>query len=136
MVAGKPVDLFNFGQMRRDFTYVDDVVEAVVRLVPCVPAADPAFDPREPDPATSSAPWRIYNIGNSDPVDLEVLLAAIEGALGRKAERNALPMQPGDVRATAAATDLLWRTIGWKPSTPIDEGVRRFVAWYREWVGP
>ena len=86
-------------------------------------------------PATSSAPWRIYNIGNSDPVDLEVLLAAIEGALGRKAERNALPMQPGDVRATAASTDLLWRTIGWKPSTPIDEGVRRFVAWYREWVG-
>jgi len=131
ILAGEPIKLFNKGNMRRDFTYVDDVVESVVRLVDRRPAANPDFSTASPDPGSSSAPWRVYNIGNNKPVELLEVVRLLEEALGKKAKRELLPMQPGDVPATYADVDDLMRDVGFRPATPIAEGIRRFIEWYR-----
>ena len=133
ILEGRPIDVFNQGNMRRDFTYVDDIVEGVVRVLDRVPAPDPSWTGDAPDPASSAAPYRLYNIGNNSPVELMDLIAAIEKALDRPAELNLLPMQPGDVPATYADVDDLVRDVGFSPATPIDVGIARFVAWYREY---
>jgi len=132
ILEGRPIDVFNEGRMQRDFTYIDDIVEGVVRTADRLPAPDPRWNGDAPDPGTSRAPYRLYNIGNHNPVELLHLIGLLEQALGRKAERRFLPMQPGDVPATYADVDDLVRDVGFKPATPIEEGVRRFVAWYRE----
>ncbi len=131
--AGKPIKLFNHGKMRRDFTYIDDVVQAVVRLIDRPAAGDPNWSGDAPDPARSSAPWRVYNIGNNSPVELLDVVNLLEQAIGQKAIRELVPIQPGDVPATFADVDDLMREVGFKPSTPIAEGVARFVAWYKEY---
>jgi UDP-glucuronate 4-epimerase len=131
---GQPLRLYNHGRMRRDFTYIDDVTEAVVRLIDKPAAPDPAWSPEKPGPATSSAPWRVYNIGNRTPVELTQFVALIEQAVGRPALRELLPMQPGEIPETCADVADLEAAIGFRPKTPIDEGVRRFVAWYRGYV--
>jgi UDP-glucuronate 4-epimerase len=133
ILAGEPIDVFNHGRMRRDFTYVDDVVEGVVRVSDRPAAANPAWRADAPDPASSRAPWRIYNIGNHTPVELMHLIGLLERELGREATKNYLPMQPGDVPATFADVADLTRDVGFTPATPIEEGVRRFVAWYRDY---
>jgi UDP-glucuronate 4-epimerase len=130
ILAGQPIRLFNHGKMRRDFTYVDDVVEAVVRLVDRPPAGDPNWSGEKPDPGSSAAPWRVYNIGNNNPVELLDVVALLEKETGMKAKRELVPMQPGDVPATYADVDDLMREVGFKPSTPIGEGVAKFVRWY------
>jgi UDP-glucuronate 4-epimerase len=135
ILEGRPIDVFNFGKMNRDFTYVDDVVEGVVRVMDRSAESDPAFDPGQPDPALSSAPYRLFNIGNQSPVELMAYIEAIEEALGKKAEKNFLPMQAGDVPATHADTAELTRWVDFAPSTPVREGVRRFVEWYRKYYG-
>jgi UDP-glucuronate 4-epimerase len=131
ILAGEPIKLFNNGNMRRDFTYVDDVVESVVRLVDRRPAGNPEFSTASPDPGSSSAPWRVYNIGNNKPVELLEVVRLLEEALGKKAKRELLPIQPGDVPATCADVDDLMRDVGFRPATPIAEGIRRFIEWYR-----
>lgn len=131
ILEGRPIKLFNSGNMRRDFTYIDDVTEAVVRLVEHVPQPNPQWSGEAPDPGSSNAPWRVYNIGNNSPVELKEFVAAIEQALGKKAKRELLPMQPGDVPATYADVDDLMREVGFRPSTPIGEGIAKFIAWYR-----
>jgi UDP-glucuronate 4-epimerase len=128
ILEGRPIKLFNSGHMRRDFTYVDDAVEAVVRLVRCPPAPNPAWS--QNDPATSPAPWRIYNVGNSKPVEVTEVVRLIEDALGKPAVRELLPMQPGDVPQTCADAADLERAVGFRPNTPIGEGIRRFVDWF------
>jgi UDP-glucuronate 4-epimerase len=133
ILEGRPIDVFNHGNMTRDFTYIDDIVEGVVRVLDRPAEPDPAFDPARPDPSTSNAPYRVFNIGNSQPTPLNDYIEALEEALGRKAQRNLLPMQPGDVPATSADTTELDQWVGFKPSTPVKEGVRRFVEWYREY---
>jgi UDP-glucuronate 4-epimerase len=135
ILAGEPINVFNHGDMRRDFTYVDDVVESVARLVDHPATPDPAWDPAAPDPGTSDAPWRVYNIGNHTPVELMRLIEILETALGREARKAYLPMQPGDVQATYADVEDLHREVGFTPATPIEEGVQRFVDWYR-WFYP
>jgi len=130
---GKPIDVFNHGDMQRDFTYVDDVVEGVVRVLDRPAAADPAFDTANPDPATSNAPYRLYNIGNHQPVALTDYISALEAAAGKKAKRNLLPMQAGDVRVTCADTRDLRAATGFAPSTPLAEGVKKFVDWFRNY---
>jgi UDP-glucuronate 4-epimerase len=132
ILEGRPIDVFNNGHMQRDFTYVDDVVESVVRIMNVIPAADPHWSSERPDPGSSLAPFRIYNVGNHEPVDLLEVIALLEAALQKKAEKRFLPMQPGDVRATYADLDGLQRATGFKPSTPMHIGIERFVAWYRE----
>lgn len=131
ILAGDPIDVYNHGRMRRDFTYVDDIVEGVIRVLDHPAAPNPAWKAAAPDPATSSAPHRIYNIGNSRPVDLMRYVEVLERCLGRKAEIRMLPMQPGDVPETFADTTDLARDMGFRPSTPVEEGVSRFVDWYR-----
>jgi UDP-glucuronate 4-epimerase len=133
MLAGQPIDVFNGGHHRRDFTYIDDIVEGVVRACDQVATPDPAWDSAAPDPATSRAPYRIYNIGNQSPVELLRFIGLLEEHLGVKAQMNFLPLQPGDVPDTLADCSDLERAVGYRPSTPIEEGVRRFVAWYREY---
>ena len=133
MLAGQPIDVFNGGHHRRDFTYIDDIVEGVVRACDQVATPDPAWDSAAPDPATSRAPYRIYNIGNQSPVELLRFIGLLEENLGVKAQMNFLPLQPGDVPDTLADCSDLERAVGFQPSTPIEEGVRRFVAWYREY---
>ena len=133
IVRGEAIKVFNEGRMRRDFTYIDDIVEGVVRLLPLIPAPDPAFDAAAPDPASSSAPWRIYNIGNNQTVELNEFIAVLEEALGRTARKELLPMQPGDVEATWADIDALTAAIGFAPVTPLREGIARFVDWYKEY---
>jgi len=133
ILAGEPIKLFNNGDMRRDFTYVDDIVESILRLVDRAPKPDPHFSGDAPDPGTSSAPWRVYNIGNNNPVELLEVVRHLEEALGVKAKRELMPMQPGDVPATYADVDDLAREVGFRPATPIREGIQRFVAWYREY---
>jgi len=130
IMQGRPIKLFNRGRMRRDFTYIDDVVEAVVRLVPRPPAANPAWSGDAPDPATSAAPWHVYNIGNSQPVEVTEVVRLIEEAVGKPAVRELLPMQPGDVPETCADIADLERAVGFRPKTPIGEGVGRFVDWF------
>lgn len=133
ITEGKPLKLFNHGQMRRDFTYVDDITEAMARLIDRPPQGDPNWSAEKPDPATSSAPWRIYNIGNNKPEELLHVVDLMEQEFGRKAQRELLPMQPGDVPATYADVDDLMRDVNFRPSTSIEEGVRRFAAWYRDY---
>jgi UDP-glucuronate 4-epimerase len=131
ILAGEPIRLFNNGNMRRDFTYIDDVVESVVRLVDRPPTGNPVFSTASPDPASSTAPWRLYNIGNNKPVELLEVVRLLEQTIGKKAKRELVPMQPGDVPATYANVDDLMRDVGFRPSTPIAEGIARFVEWYR-----
>jgi len=135
ILAGEPIDVYNHGHMRRDFTYIADVAEGVVRVSDRPAAPDPDWSGDAPDPASSRAPWRLYNIGNHTPVELMHLIDLLETELGRAAIKNYLPMQPGDVPATYADIADLTRDVGFAPSTPIEEGVRRFVAWYREYHG-
>jgi UDP-glucuronate 4-epimerase len=136
IIAGEPIPVFNQGKMVRDFTYVDDIVEGVVRTVDNPPAQNPRWDAKNPDAATSSAPWRIFNIGNSQRIELMRYIRAIETAVGKKAKLELLPMQAGDVVATEADTSALEGATGFKPATPVEEGVRRFVEWYRGYYGP
>ena len=131
ILAGEPIDVFNNGNHTRDFTYVDDIVEGVIRASDTPAAADPNFDTANPDPATSNAPYRVFNIGNNAPAKLFEYIDALEDALGRKAEKNLLPLQPGDVPDTFADVTRLEAATGYRPSTPIAEGVARFVDWYR-----
>ena len=132
IIEGKPIDVYNYGNHRRDFTYIDDVAEGVVRILDRVAEPDPDWDSNAPDPGTSRAPYRIYNIGNSQPVELMRYIEVLEKCLGRKAERRLLPMQPGDVPDTYADVTDLMDVIGYRPSTSVEEGVARFVEWYRE----
>jgi UDP-glucuronate 4-epimerase len=135
ILAGEPIQVYNNGQMVRDFTYVDDIIESLIRLLDKPAAPDPAFDPSRPDPATSWAPHRVFNIGNSNPTPLMDYIEAVENTLGITANKEFLPMQPGDVPATAADTSALEDWTGFKPNTPMKDGVSRFVAWYREFYG-
>ncbi len=130
---GKPIDVFNFGKMKRDFTYIDDIIEGVVRVMHKPPQANSEKSTNSPDTSTSKSPYKLYNIGNNSPVELMTFIEVIEKALGKTAEKNFLPMQPGDVPSTYADVDDLMRDVGFKPSTTIDEGIHRFVQWYREY---
>jgi len=136
ILAGEPIDVFNYGNHSRDFTYIDDIVEGVVRTIDRVPAANPDYDAMNPNPASSSAPYRVYNIGNQQPVQLNRYIEVIEQCLGRKALRNLQPMQPGDVPDTCADVEELIADVGYAPKTPVEVGVERFVSWYRSYYAP
>ena len=131
ILAGEPIDVFNHGRHTRDFTYIDDIVEGVIRTLDHVPGPDPDHDPMATTPGSSSAPYRLYNIGNHQPTELLRYIEVLEDCLGRKAERRLLPLQPGDVPDTFADVESLRRDVGYAPSTPIEVGVARFVDWYR-----
>ncbi|MEY3200455.1 MAG: hypothetical protein RIR70_5 [Pseudomonadota bacterium] len=131
ILEGRPIEVFNHGKMLRDFTYVDDIVEGVVRVLDTPATPDETFDAMHPDPATSNVPYRVFNIGNHDPVSLMTYIETLEAALGRTAEKIFLPLQEGDVPATSADTSLLAQAVGFAPKTPVAEGIGRFVAWYR-----
>ncbi len=133
ILENRPIDVFNYGKMQRDFTYIDDIVEGVVRVMDKVPAPNPAWSGDKPDSATSYAPYKLYNIGNNNPVELMHYIEVLEACLGKKAEKNLLPMQAGDVPATYADVDDLINDVGFKPFTSIEEGIRKFVDWYREY---
>lgn len=133
ILEDQPIDVFNFGNMRRDFTYIDDIVEGVIRVLDKPATPDPKWSGETPDPGTSSGPYRIYNIGNRQPVDLMRFIELLEEVLGKKAEKRHLPLQPGDVPATYADVDDLVRDMGFKPDTPVEVGIRRFVQWYRDY---
>jgi UDP-glucuronate 4-epimerase len=130
IIEGKPIDVFNYGKHKRDFTYIDDIVEGVIRTMDNTATPNEDWDPAKPDPGTSRAPYRIYNIGNQQPVELMDYIGAIERCLGRTAEKNLLPLQPGDVPDTWADTEDLAADVGYQPGTPIEEGVKKFVEWY------
>jgi len=133
ILNGEPIDVFNHGRMQRDFTFIDDIVEGVFRTMLNFPLPGPQWDSSNPDPGTSFAPYRIYNIGNNNPVELMRFIEVLEECLGVKAVKNLLPIQPGDVPATYADVDDLSRDVGFKPATPIEEGINRFVSWYRSY---
>ncbi len=133
ILAGEPINVFNNGNMERDFTYIDDIVEGVVRVIDKVPEPDPQWNGDFPDPATSYCPYRIYNIGNNKKEKLLYFIQVLEDNLGRKAEKNFLPMQPGDVQVTYADVDELIRDFDYKPATSLEEGVRKFVEWYKDY---
>jgi UDP-glucuronate 4-epimerase len=133
ILAGRPIDVFNYGRHRRDFTYVDDIANGVVAALDHVATADAGWNGDAPDPATSQAPYRLYNIGNNRPVELMHYIEVLENCLGRKAEKNLLPLQEGDVPDTWADAEDLVRDVGYRPATPVEEGVKRFVAWYLEY---
>jgi len=133
ILAGEPIDVFNFGNHRRDFTYIADIIEGVVRVMEKTAERNSDWSSDAPDPATSRAPWRVYNIGNNQPVELMRYIEVIEDCLGKKAEKNLLPLQPGDVPDTYADVAALTEDVGYKPDTPIEEGVKKFVEWYREY---
>ena len=135
ILEGRPIQVYNHGKMRRDFTYIDDVVEGVIRVAERIPEPNPEWCSDRPDPGTSSAPYRIYNIGNHDPVELIKFIEILENKIGRKAQLELLPIQPGDVPATYADVDDLTRDTGFQPQTLIEEGIGRFVDWYREYYG-
>jgi len=135
ILEDRPIEVFNHGEMFRDFTYIDDIVEGVVRVTQKVPGPNPRWSGDAPDPSSSPAPYKLYNIGNNNTVKLMDFIAAVEDHLGKKAEKNMLPMQPGDVPATYADIDDLQADVGFRPSTPIKEGIRKFIAWYREYYG-
>lgn len=135
ILEGRPIDVFNYGRMQRDFTYIDDIIEGVARIMEKIPEKNPHWSGDEPDSATSYAPYKLYNIGNNNPVELMRFIEVLEDCLGKKAEKNLLPLQAGDVPATYADVDDLIRDVGFKPSTPLDEGIGRFVEWYREYYG-
>lgn len=133
ILEGRPIDVFNNGEMRRDFTYIDDIVEGVIRTSDHIAAVNGGWNSDAPDPSTSNAPYRLYNIGNNNPVELMYMIETIERLLGRKAEKNFLPMQDGDVPATYADVDDLVRDVGFLPATPIEEGLEKFLAWFRDY---
>ena len=133
ILAGEPIDVYNHGKMRRDFTYVDDIVEGVIRTADHIAEPNPGWCGDAPDPGTSLAPYRLYNIGNNQPVELMHLIEVIERALGSPAKKNMMPIQAGDVPATFADVDDLIQDVGFQPKTPIEEGVRKFVEWYRSY---
>ena len=130
-LEGKSIDVFNYGRMQRDFTYIDDIIEGVTRVIDKVPAANPGWSGENPDPSSSYAPYKLYNIGNNNPVELMKFIGAIEDSLGKKVQKNMLPIQAGDVSATYADVDDLMRDIGFKPNTTIEAGIKKFVEWYR-----
>jgi UDP-glucuronate 4-epimerase len=132
ILAGESIDVYNHGKMNRDFTYIDDIAEAVVRLQDVVPVANKEWTVEEGSTAESSAPYVVYNIGNSDPISLMTYIKALETALGIEANKNMLPMQAGDVLNTSADTEALYQAIGFRPETSVEQGVKRFVEWYRE----
>lgn len=136
ILAGKPIDVFNYGNHRRDFTYIDDIVEGVIRTLDKVATPNPDWDSNHPDPASSAAPYRLYNIGSNRPCELMRYIEVLEDCLGKKAEKNLLPMQPGDVPDTYADVDALIRDMDYKPDTPIEVGVRNFVDWYLDYYKP
>lgn len=131
ILEGRPIDVYNHGKMQRDFTFIDDIVEGVMRVMDRIPEPNPVWSGDRPDPGTSYAPYRIYNIGNNSPVELLTFIETIEKCIGKTAEKNFLPLQAGDVPATYADVDDLMKDVGFKPATPIGEGIRRFVNWYR-----
>jgi len=135
ILEGRPIDVFHHGQMQRDFTYIDDITEGVVRVLDAIPEPEPGFDSSDPDPATSSAPYRLYNIGNHEPVGLLTFIEKLEISLGRRAEKNLLPLQPGDVVATCADIDALQEAVGFSPDTPLEKGLAEFAAWFRDYYG-
>lgn len=132
ILEDKPINVFNHGKMSRDFTYIDDIIEGVVRVVDRVPAGNPDWNGKEPDPCTSRAPYKLYNIGNNNPVQLMEFIKTLENALGKEAQKNFMPMQPGDVPSTYADIDDLIQDIGYKPQTTIEEGLTKFVQWYKD----
>lgn len=132
---GQAIDVFNQGKMRRDFTYIDDITEGVLKVAKLIPTPDPAWNSNSPDPASSPAPYRLYNIGNNNPVGLMEFIETLEQCLGKKAIKNMMPMQPGDVEATYADIDSLNKAIGFKPATKIEEGLQKFVKWYKQYYG-
>lgn len=135
IIEGKPIDVFNYGKHQRDFTYIDDIVEGVIRTLDNVAASNPAWSGANPDSATSKSPYRIYNIGSNNPCELLRYIELIEDNVGKKAEKNLLPMQPGDVMATYADVDALVKDVDYKPATPLEEGVANFVSWYKGFYG-
>ena len=135
ILEGRPIDVFNHGRMQRDFTYIDDIIEGIVRVMDHIPCPDPSWSAERPDPATSSAPYRVYNIGNHQPVELGRFIEVLEECLGKKAEKNLLPMQPGEVLATYADAADLADAVGFRPDTGIEDGIARFVDWFREYYG-
>jgi UDP-glucuronate 4-epimerase len=135
ILEGRPIDVYNEGRMKRDFTYIDEIAEGVVRVLDRPATPDPAFDSAAPGAATSTAPYRIFNIGNHEPVDLLHFIDTLEKKLGRKAHKNFLPIQPGDVPATYADTEALLSWAGFSPKTSVTEGIGRFVDWYRDYYG-
>ncbi|MGH8510131.1 MAG: NAD-dependent epimerase [Gammaproteobacteria bacterium] len=135
IIEGRPIDVFNHGEHRRDFTYIDDIVEGVIRVIDTVAAPSPEWSGHEPDPGTSRAPYRLYNIGNNKPVHLMRFIEVLEETLGKKAQKNFLPMQPGDVPDTYADVTDLERDVGYRPSTPVEVGIAKFVSWYKDYFG-
>jgi UDP-glucuronate 4-epimerase len=133
ILEGKPIDVFNYGHHRRDFTYIDDIVEGVIRTLDKIAEPNPKWSGANPDPATASGPYRLYNIGSNNPVELMRYIEILEQCLGKKAEKNLLPLQPGDVPDTYANVDALIEDVGYQPGTPVEEGIARFVEWYREY---
>lgn len=133
ILDGKPIDVFNFGKMQRDFTYVDDIIEGIVRVMKRIPDPNLLWSGEKPDPGTSYAPYKVYNIGNNNPVELMTFIETIEKCLGKKATKNLLPLQDGDVPATYADVDDLMQDVGFKPQTSIEDGVARFIDWYRSY---
>ncbi len=133
ILEDQPIDVFNHGQMKRDFTYIDDIIEGVVRVMHHTPEANPRWSGDHPDPATSPAPYKLYNIGNNNSVELEHFIQTVEQALGKKAHKRYLPLQPGDVPCTYAEVDDLQNDVGFRPSTPIETGISRFIQWYRDY---
>ena len=133
ILEGRPIDVYNNGHMQRDFTYIDDIIEGIVRVMEHIPAPNPSWNPENPDPATSSAPYRVYNIGNNQPVQLGRFIEVLEECLGKKANKNLLPMQPGEVFVTYADVADLSAAVGFRPDTSIEDGIARFVDWYREY---
>ncbi len=133
ILEGKTIDVYNYGKMKRDFTYIDDIVEGVFRLITHIPQSDDNWDPADPDPATSSAPYRVFNIGNNNPVELNYYIEVIEDCLGKKAIKNYMPMQPGDIAESYAEVSILEKEVGFSPSTTIEEGIGKFVKWFRDY---
>ena len=133
ILAGEPIDVFNYGNHRRDFTYIDDIVEGVIRVIDHPAQPNPDWDGEKPDPGTSKAPWRVYNIGNNEPVELLRYIELLENSLGKKAIKNMLPLQPGDVLATYANVDDLVKDLDYKPSMSLETGIQNFVDWYKDY---
>ena len=133
ILEGKPIDVYNNGNMQRDFTYIDDIVEGVVRVIDKIPTSDITWKGTKPNPSTSVAPYKIFNIGNSNPVKLMDFIDAIEKSLGLKAKKNFLPLQPGDVPSTWADVEDLWANVSFKPSTTVQQGISNFVRWYKDY---
>ncbi len=133
ILEGRPIDVFNYGKMKRDFTYIDDIVEGVVRVLDKIPEPNPLWSVSTADPSNSKAPYKLYNIGNNHPVELIHFIEVLEKCLGLKAEKNMLQLQPGDLSITYADVDDLTRDVGFRPNTPIEVGIERFVTWYRSY---